>query len=340
MHNYERYVGIDVSSETLDVAIFIPEQQPITSKKPFSNNIEGFENVLKWLTGYGVTKDNTIICLEVTGVYSEAICYYLNEQGYIVWAEAPHKVSRAFRSHVKNDIKSAEQIAEYCYRYIDLLTPFEPNKAIVEEVRTLLTAREQYVEQRTSNKLILGTFMRKRYKSKVAVKTLEKTIEGLNESIEEIERELKQLIYNNPKYSKKAEALDSIPGISFLFVSNFFLISNGFTKIESPKNLASYLGICPNEYKSGKSVYKKPKSSGYGNNRIRKLLYLASMSLKKHNARYSNYFTTKVNQGKSGALVLNNIANKLIKLVCSIAKSGLSFNPNYESIHPKFLKTI
>lgn len=340
MEKFEKYVGIDVSSETLDIALFIPNQSPLISKEPFTNDLAGFENVVKWLISQGVSQNNAVICLEITGVYSEEICYYLSEQGFAVWAEAPHKVNRAFRSQVKNDIKSAVQIAEYCFRYIDLFTPFEPNLVIVEEVKTLLTTREQLVEQKTANNNVLGAFMRKRYKSKVAVNALEQTVDGLEKLIKEIEKELKNLIYNNPKYSNKAEAIDSIPGISLLFVSNFFAITNGFSEIQSAKKLASYLGICPNEYKSGTSVYKKPKSSGLGNDRLRKLLYLASMSVKQHYSKYSNYFDIKIKQGKNAALVLNNIANKLIKLVCSISKSGLIFNPLFESIHPKFLKTI
>jgi transposase len=340
MNKFEKYVGIDVSSDTLDIALFNQDQSQIVSREPFLNNIDGFESIIKWLKSKGVSKENTIICLEITGVYSEEICYYLFEQGYSVWAEDPHKVNRAFRSQVKNDIKSAVQIAEYCFRYIDLFTAFEPNLVIVEEVKTLLTTREQLVEQKTANKNVLGAFMRKRYKSKVAVNALEQTVDGLEKLIKEIEKELKNLIYNNPKYSNKAEAIDSIPGISLLFVSNFFALTNGFSEIQSAKNFASYLGICPNEYKSGTSVYKKPKSSGFGNDRLRKLLYLASMSVKQYNSKYSNYFEMKVKQGKNGALILNNIANKLIKLVCSISKSGLPFNPLYESIHPKFLKVI
>jgi transposase len=340
MNKYQQYIGIDVSAVTLDIGIFNPEAENEKSVERFSNDIEGFEKAEIWLKSKGISTTNTVICLEITGVYSEEICYYLHDKGYIIWAEAPHKVSRAFRGMIKNDTVAALQIGEYCCRFLDLMKPFEPNISIVDQVQSLLTTREQLVAQRTSNKNVLAAFERKHYKSKIAINALETTIKSLNESIKEIEKELKKLIYNNPQYANKAQAIDSVPGISLLFVSNFFVVTKGFSNAVSYKNLASYLGICPNEFKSGTSVYKKPKSSGFGNDRLRKLLYLASMSVKQHFAKFSNYFDLKVKQGKNHVLILNNIANRLIKLVCAVSKSGLKFNPLYESINPKFLKVI
>jgi transposase len=334
------FVGIDVSSETLDLAIYRGKNVSVSSKEPFSNDIEGYEKAEQWLQNEGVDKSNAVVCLEITGVYSEEVCYYLHEKGYVVWAEAPHKVNRAFRSQIKNDTVSAIQIAEYCFRYLDLLIPFEPNLSIIDEVQTLLTTREQLVGQCTANKNVLGAVSRKRYKSNIALAALESAIQNLAISIKDIDKELKKLIFNNSKYTKKAQALDSIPGIALLFVANFFVISKAFKNEIPYKKLASYIGICPNEFKSGTSVFRKPKSSGFGNERFRKLLFLASMSVRQHNPKFFNYFTLKEKAGKNDELILNNIANKLLKIVCSIAKSGLLFNPSFESVHPKFLKVI
>jgi transposase len=334
----KNFVGIDVSSETIDVAFYRPNEDSVSAKEPFSNDIEGFDSVINWLNSNGIKQDTSIICLEITGVYSEAICYYFHKKGYKVWAEAPHKVHRAFYKQMKNDKASSIQIAEYGYRFLDHLLPFEPNEDITDEVQTLLTTREQLVEHRTANKNILQALKRKQHKSNLSIKVLESTIVELDRNIIEIEKELKKLIYNNQKYSKIAIALDSIPGIALLFVANFFTITNGFQNSIDYKKLASFLGICPHDCRSGTSVYKKPKSSGYGHKRLRKLLYLASMSVRNHSAKYSNYFVLKVNQGKNDKLVLNNISNKLLKLVCAIAKSGVVYNSKYESVHPKFLK--
>ena len=46
----------------------------------------------------------------------------------------------------------------------------------------------------------------------------------------------------------------------------------------------------------------------------------------------------KTAEGKSGKLVLNNIGNKLLKLVVAIVKSKKPFNENFSSVNPVFLK--
>ena len=106
----------------------------------------------------------------------------------------------------------------------------------------------------------------------------------------------------------------------------------------SNKNNSVYIGICPHEFSSGTSVYRKPKSTGYGSARLRKLLYLASMSVRTHNRNFHNYFERKVAEGKNKHLILNNIANKLLRIVCAIIKNGTDYSDNYMSVHPKFLK--
>jgi transposase len=338
MNKPEYFIGIDVSSETLDVAIYRESKPAIASKEPFTNDIDGFNKICSWLSNNGASKDNAVICLETTGVYSENICYYLYDKGFVVWSEAPHKVHRAFHHLIKNDKVSAIQIGEYAFRFFDQISVFEPNEVIIEQIQTLLTTREQLVIQKTASKNIIKTINRKHYKTPLADNILNATIEHLETSIEEIEKALRNLIKSNPRIGAKAEKIASIPGISMLFTANFIVATDGLTKHMEYRKLASYVGVCPNEYKSGTSVYRKPRSSGHGPSRLRKLLYLAAMSVRTHNAKFHDYFVLKQAQGKNSKLILNNIVNKLLKLVCAISKNDLSFEKDYRSVHPKFLK--
>lgn len=338
MNKPDCFIGIDMSAETFDAAIYRDKIPVISSKEPFENNLNGFKVFCDWLQSNKVSKDNSAICMEITGVYSEVICYYLHDQGYVVWAEAPHKVHRAFHMQNKNDKTSAIQIAEYIYRFFDQIQPFKPNEAIIEQIKTLLTTREQLVSQSTANKNILHSVKRKHYQTPLANELLKETIEHLEKSVKIIDKELRNLINNNSKFAPIATALSSIPGIKMLFIANFLVVTNGLTEYLNYKNLASYIGICPNEFKSGTSVYRKPRSSGYGPPRLRKLLYLASMSVKNNRKKFADYFILKQNQGKANGLILNNIANKLLRIICAISKNESCYIVNYKSVHPKFLK--
>jgi transposase len=337
MKKPQYFIGLDISSETFDAAIYQEGKPIIVAKESFKNNLEGFLEFCKWLLSLKINNSNSAICLETTGAYSESICYYLYDKGFLVWSEAPHKVHRAFYRQMVNDKVSAIQIAEYIYRFFDKLVPFEPNQEIIEEINNLLSIREQLTTQKTANKNALSSAKRKYYQSKLANNILTEAIEHLDKAIKEIDKELNNLIKSNSRLAPVATALDSIPGINTLFIANFFVVTKGLQKNCNYKELASYLGICPHEKSSGTSVYRKPKSSGHGHPRLRKLIYLASMCVIQHCPKFQNYFVTKHAQGKNDKLILNNIANKLLKIICAISKSITPYLKSHKSVHPKFL---
>jgi transposase len=100
---------------------------------------------------------------------------------------------------------------------------------------------------------------------------------------------------------------------------------------------AARSGICPHEHQSGKSVRRKARSRRYGPSIVRKLLYLSAMSIRTHSARFRKYFLRKRKEGKPKKLVLNNIANKLLRVLCGMIKNKQPYIEDYQSIHPKHL---
>ena len=64
---------------------------------------------------------------------------------------------------------------------------------------------------------------------------------------------------------------------------------------------------------------------------VRKLLYLAAMNLKQHSAAHGRYFARKVAEGKSARLVLNNLSNKLIRIICAVLREGHPYQKNHVS---------
>ena len=98
------------------------------------------------------------------------------------------------------------------------------------------------------------------------------------------------------------------------------------------------VGICPYEHTSGTSVKKPSKSRGYGPPILRKLLYLAAMNLKQHQHKYREYYAWKVAEGKSPRLVLNNLSNKLLRVLCAVVRERQPYEKNYRSVSPQALQ--
>ena len=107
----------------------------------------------------------------------------------------------------------------------------------------------------------------------------------------------------------------------------------------SPKSLAAFIGICPYDDQSGTSIHHPSTSRHYGPPALRKLLFLAALSIRTHNLQFRTYFLRKTQEGKPKQLVINNIANKLLKIMVAVIRSKTQFIPNYRSVNPGLLKT-
>jgi len=91
------FIGLDISKADFAASIYKTPDKPIVTKEAIPNNPEGFTILLLWLKDHRIDKTNSHICMEATGVYSQAaIAYYLLFAGFPVSVEPPLKVKRAF----------------------------------------------------------------------------------------------------------------------------------------------------------------------------------------------------------------------------------------------------
>jgi transposase len=339
MEKPRNYVGIDVASATFTSAVgqakdkWRIEVRPVT----FANGYDGFGAYIQWLHEHEVLPKNSVICMEATGVYNEKLAHYLIANGYQVSIEPPLKVKRAFKpAGHKSDPVDSMQIAEYAYRYWDELTVWAPRKEILEQIKTLLSAREQFVVERTGHLNSLHALKRKSIRTPLAEKMHEKAITELKNHIEELEAEVERLIDQDPDFRKMVALLLSIPGVGLLLASHMLVIFQSSAEFCNPKKLAAFAGICPYEHTSGTSIQHKSTSRHYGPPALRKLLFLASLSLRTHNLQFRNYFLRKTKQeGKNKKLVINNIANKLLKIIVAVVRSQTKFIRDYQSVNPR-----
>lgn len=330
--------GVDISSESFTVCVSSKPGVGIQEPQEFSNDMAGFEQLSIWFRDLKMEASDMIICMEATGVYGELLCHYLYDHGYKVAVDPPLKVKRAFKTvgH-KTDAVDSLQIAEYAIRFYDSLNIWEPREAIVEKVKAMLTTRELLVRHRTAQKNIRTSLKRKQVIPVSAITVLEKEIESLSESITVLEREMSALISSHPQMRQIVDMLKTVPGVQELLASNILVLTNGFKLNKSGKELASYLRIAPFKFESGKSVQRKAKSPKHGPAIPRKLLHLAARTITTHNPRFKAYYLQKQLEGKDSYLIYNNVANKLLNIMCAMIRDRKPYSENHLSINPKYL---
>ena len=334
------FIGLDISKADFAASIYQTPRESIVTKEAIPNDPKGFNLFLLWLKDHHIDKTNCHICMEATGVYSQAIAYYLLFQGFPVSIEPPLKVKRAFDpvGH-KTDPVDSKQIAEYAYRFQDELTAWQPKAEILEKIRQLLSTREQFTKQKTALKNAMHAYSLQRVQVALINKAHRETLAQIEKQIARIDKELSKLIKQDPLISQRANHLDSIPGCGMLLAAHLLVITENFTRIQKHKRLAAFIGIVPYQYQSGTSVSKKAKIRHFGPGPSRKLLRLAAQSVATHDVTFRNYYLRKLAQGKSKALVLNNIANKLLKVACTVIRNNTRYIKEHRSIHPMYLKS-
>ena len=332
------YVGIDISNNDFCASLYTIPKAPIETITDVGNNVSGFEKLETWLINHQVLVSESILCLEATGVYGEAFSYYFVAKGYKVAVEPPLKVKRSFpdKRH-KTDKVDSKEIAEYAYRYSDELRLWHPKAQVIEQMQVLLMTREQIITQRTACKNTQRALRKKIVQTPLANQIYEENIKHFNQQVKQLDKELKNLIDHHPGFKDTVQKLKSIPGIALLMSCNFMVITEGFQNelARNYRKAAAFISVCPYKHQSGTSIRKKDRIPKYGPERARKLLHLAARSVSVHNPTFKKYYQLKKAQGKPRKLILNNIGNKLLKIMCSIIQSQRTYVDNYVSIHPK-----
>jgi len=326
-------IGIDIANQTFTASACTATFEPVFFGQTFDQTPAGYAALLTLCASIPRTQLQAV--MEATGVYSERLSHYLYHQGVAVFVEPPLSIKKGMYEREKSDPVDSRQIAEYAFRFQNRLHPWQPPAEILDQLKTLLTVREQFAKMRTAGKNTRRALQRKQYVHQETQRYYDQFIAKLDGWIADLEHDLEKILQTNLQIQQTFAHVKNIPGVGFLLAVNVALVTEGFTQHLKYQSLSKYIGTCPLSYQSGTSVYRRPRADGAGPSRLRKLLYLSAMRLKKDSPEFRRYFERKVAEGKAPRLILNNLANKLLKIVCGVIKSGKPYIKGYYSINPQ-----
>jgi transposase len=102
-----------------------------------------------------------------------------------------------------------------------------------------------------------------------------------------------------------------------------------FELCPSPAAAAAYVGLAPVAHESGTSVYRRARVGRGGHHRLRRALYMASVSATRYNPQIKVFYDRLVAKGKSRKLARCAAARKLLHLAWAIVTKRQSFDPGY-----------
>lgn len=322
MNKFKHFVGIDISKEYFDTVLLSPIGTSIHNQ--FCNDLKGVKSFQKWLKSEKVSFEETLVCMEYTGMYGKILSKHLISFGLNLWMEMSFRIIRSMGvQRGKNDKIDAERIAKYAQKNQEEALPYRAPKKVLEKIRALLGLREKLVAFRAT--LLKNVKEMKFFDaeiSKINEKHQKATIKGLNADIKKIEKQLEVFIAEDENIETIYKQTTSVPGVGKITALLLICFTNEFTLFEKPREIACYCGVVPFEYTSGKSVRGKPKVHFMANKKLKKQLHMCALSSIVHHSEMKIYFQRKVAEGKNKMLVLNNVRNKIIHRICACVREN------------------
>lgn len=322
--------GIDISKNHLDVH-GVKENGNIFNKR-IANKLKAISKFLE-----SIPKDS-LVCAEHTGVYGDLLVQLANCLGIKIALIPGYTLKKSMGDRKgKSDKVDAERIHEYATRFTDQLQLTKQKNVDMMELKELYNLRAQLVKQRR----MLSTNKTNKQgaisSSIISQKILDKSIEELKQNINQIEKEMLVLIANNESLNKTYQLITSVTGIGPIIAISLIMISENFTKLDTARKAAAFVGVCPYLNESGN---KKTKARVHhrSDKKIKSLLYLAAKCICKHNKEFKLYKERKMNEGKHYFLVMNNVSNKILRNVYAVLKSDQPYNPMHIALDPREIK--
>ncbi len=325
-------LGIDIASETFVGSVVTNEPTPKHKGEAttFANTSSGFSACAQWLHSLGVVPSETMVVVEATGVYWEALALFFRHHHFIMSVANPAQVKYYAQSVLQRG-KTDELDAHLIARFGATMHPrtWEPPSAFSEELQVLMRQRDAYLGMLTQERNRLHSYERSGIPPQRAIVVSKKTITFLEQQIKELETNFKNMINTDERWKHMLELLQSIPSIGFVTAGILLTETQALESFHSSRQLTAFAGIAPAPYTSGKSVYKRSRISKIGNPRIRKAFYMAAVSALRFNPIMKRFFDRLVANGKTKKVALVAVARKLLILCFAICKSDKPFQPNY-----------
>ena len=318
MKQYYHFFGVDVSKKTVDITHAYNQQ---FTHRQFTNDNDGMEKLLQWLHELDPIFEETLFCMEATGLYCFPLTRFLAANAIDTWIEHAAQIKKATAlARGKNDKVDSQRIANYATKYLDRLRLWKPMDATLEKIKHLASLRDRLVE--TKKKLIspIKEFedMGNLTMARLLNKTIKNSLTAIDKDLEKVESSIKEIVNEDDNLKLLYKLITSVVGIGFVTAINLLVYTNGFTILKDTRKLACYCGVAPFEYSSGSSVRGKTKVHYMANKKLKCNLHMASLSAVKLDGDLKTYYERKVAEGKNKMSVLNAVKNKLLARVVAV----------------------
>lgn len=311
MTTVEKFVGIDVSKDTLDVWI-----EPDTQALSVAYDDEGIGQVCQRL----IEAAPTLIVMEATGGLETRLASELAAKGLKVAVVNPRQVrdfARATGQLAKTDRVDAAVLAAFARAIRPRVRPLKD--ADTRALDDRVTRRRQLIAMRVQESLRLGTAA-----SKALQKSLNAHIAWLDKRIAEIDTDLTRCLRASDVWRTKDDLLRGIPGVGAVTTLTLLVKCPELGTLNR-REIAALSGVAPLASDSGKHRGKRFIWGGRAD--VRAVLYMAAVSAIRCNSEIKAFAERLKQAGKPAKVVIVACMRKLLTIMNAMLKNNSAWNP-------------
>jgi len=332
MEIIKQVFGIDISMDSFvfrNGIIKSDQDTEISTHKEFKNILQGFRQFYKYSQKHKLKGVPQYFLMEATGVYYEALAYFLKSKGAHVIVILPNK-AKYFGKTL--EIKSkTDALDAYILTQMGLekrLAEWEPPSELMKELKLLTREHFSLMNLKTDAKNRIHAKTHSFKPGKDTVRRLRREIKFYENLIKEVDSGIRTLLQRDIQIWNKIKNIIKVNGVGLMTVAKVLAETNAFALIRNGKQLTSYAGLDIVFKESGK-YQGKTKISKKGNQHLRQSVYMPAISAIKTNPKMKTYYNRMLNKGKPKKSGIIAVARKLLLLIYFLWINDVEYDPTY-----------
>ena len=322
---YDLVVGIDIAAATATV-VELPHDGTPSRPHTIAQTPAGHAAYLQHLGTLGLSFARILVVMEATGSYWITLATTLAQAGLAVSVINPaqaHDFAKALLKRSKTDAIDAQTLA----RLGALLLPacWTPPPAIYHELQQRLVHRDALLDLRQQVRNQLHALVQQ----PTVIASVRTRLETLNTSLTEqivaVDAELATAVQLDEAWAATLARLQTITGIGLLTAAWLVVTTLNFTVSRDAAQAAGYAGLVPRQHQSGSSVRGRPRLDHAGNSRLRRALYMATLSAARRNPVVQPFYARLRAAGKPMKVARCAAARKLLTIAWAVATKQQDF---------------
>jgi transposase len=310
----EIFVGIDVSKDQLDVAVFPAGEAFSVPRKP-----SGIEDLVSRLQAQAPT----LIVLEATGGFETPVASALAAAALRVVVINPRQArdfAKATGQLAKNDALDAHLLARFAQAIRPAVRPLPDEH--VQLFQSLVTRRRQ----------ILQMIAAERHRLPQAPRSIRRDSEahlrGLERRLNDLDTQLHTTVRQSPLWREQDDLLQSVPGVGPPLAVTLLGHLPELGRL-SRRKIASLVGLAPFAHDSDR--HRGQRAIWGGRAHVRAVLYMATLASTRDNPVIQAFYRKLCAAGKAKKVALTACMRKLLTILNSMLKNKSTWRTSHAS---------